>query len=88
MSLHFANKPAGARAEQRNTGGRTVQDARGRTVGFIAPPVNGVACGTTTDVLPADTQITNLRADALAMNCDPYNRLGRTCAEMIYKRLR
>ncbi len=79
MSLHFAEKAADARAEKRNAGGRTVQDARGRTVGFIAPPVNGVACGTTTDVLPAD---------ALAMNCDPYNRLGRTCAEMIYKRLR
>jgi hypothetical protein len=79
MSLHFANKPADASAEQSRARGRTVQDARGRTVGFIAPRVTGVAFGSTTDVLPAD---------ALAMNCDPYNRLGRTCAEMIYKRLR
>jgi hypothetical protein len=79
MSLNFANNSVNGRAGQRTSTGRTVVDARGRTVGFIAPRAIAVAFGSTTDVLPAD---------AFAMNCDPYNHLGRTCAEMIYKRLR
>jgi hypothetical protein len=79
MSLYLANKPTDASAEHRSDRGRTVQDARGRAVGFIAPRTNDAAFGLTTDVLPSE---------ALAMNCDPYNRLGRACAEIIYKRLR
>jgi hypothetical protein len=28
------------------------------------------------------------QVEAVALNCDPYNRMGRDCAELIYKRFR
>jgi hypothetical protein len=28
------------------------------------------------------------RGEPVALSCDPYNSMGRACAELIYKRLR